>query len=207
MLRHFAWKIISSWRISSSSFSKLVNFKYEFFQVCVPINYEPDFSSCVSNRATPRSITSFRFSLFVTFYLHLFCLVRNNPLAMRLTITQFCLWTKRLRFSRHPSSALNLFLTPTTLRLYQIGNFAFSIVTVSLDTNFANLSEKTHEMLWFRRERPVKKHECNGMTSVNVSLISQNDNYFYYDDALVGVIYYKDLEDALNRSHEVDDNK
>lgn len=47
--------------------------------------------------------------------------------------------------------------------------------------------------------------ECNGMTSVNVSLSSNNDPR--NASAIVGVIYYKDLEDAFNRTHELDDNK
>ena len=46
---------------------------------------------------------------------------------------------------------------------------------------------------------------CQGMTRVDISLKAPEDTFI--KEAIVGVIHFKDLEDALSRKHKITINK
>ena len=60
--------------------------------------------------------------------------------------------------------------------------------------------------------RPPPGCKADGMTSVNVSIATRNHSYSSKDVAsatqvLLGIIHYQDLEDALNRTYTMEDNR
>ena len=57
-------------------------------------------------------------------------------------------------------------------------------------------------------ERP-RWQRClaDGMTSVNVSIAARNHSRPLPGPVLLGIIHYQDLEDALNRTYHMPDNR
>ena len=47
--------------------------------------------------------------------------------------------------------------------------------------------------------------DCRGMTRVEISLKEPEDSFI--KEAIIGIIHFKDLEDALNRTHHITINK
>lgn len=59
--------------------------------------------------------------------------------------------------------------------------------------------------------RPPPGCNADGMTSVNVSIALRNHSSYSKDassaQVLLGIIHYQDLEDALNRTYTMEDNR
>ena len=56
----------------------------------------------------------------------------------------------------------------------------------------------------FRHYRDIATN-CEGLTKVDISMESPDDSFIR--EAIVGVIHFKDLEDALSRKHQIVINK
>ena len=57
---------------------------------------------------------------------------------------------------------------------------------------------------FYRHYRDLME-DCQGMTRVEISLKEPEDSFI--KEAIVGVIHFKDLEDALSRTHHITINK
>ena len=57
----------------------------------------------------------------------------------------------------------------------------------------------------FRHYKDLAAANCKGLTKVDISMESPDDSFIR--EAIVGVIHFKDLEDALSRKHQIVINK